>query len=250
MNNDPMQSAACLTCGYRLVGLPEPTCPECGRPFDPDDADTYRRESGLTFWAYFAKPPTRMLTICVLLSVLFWLVGVSRISKAMLLFQPIVGQEGAGRGMVVLLIWSLLAGIYVLHVVGRRRIRKEWPAHLFFANRRHTFRCLAIPLLLCIGLSAFIYPWPMRLRFLLDRNKLQQIVQNAHPMPSNNVWVGSTSVILSVRRNDDDHFFVTKISPEYDYGYVYSSQPHQCPGFLDSYYPLDAHWYVGVQANP
>lgn len=32
--------ATCLGCGYRLRGLPEPRCPECGRPFDPDDPRT------------------------------------------------------------------------------------------------------------------------------------------------------------------------------------------------------------------
>lgn len=25
----------CIGCGYLLYGLPEPRCPECGRPFDP-----------------------------------------------------------------------------------------------------------------------------------------------------------------------------------------------------------------------
>jgi hypothetical protein len=31
----------CLGCGYILDGLPEHRCPECGRPFDPDDPATY-----------------------------------------------------------------------------------------------------------------------------------------------------------------------------------------------------------------
>jgi hypothetical protein len=31
----------CLGCGYILDGLPEPRCPECGRGFDPDDAETF-----------------------------------------------------------------------------------------------------------------------------------------------------------------------------------------------------------------
>lgn len=31
----------CLGCGYDLRGLPENRCPECGRPFDPDDPESY-----------------------------------------------------------------------------------------------------------------------------------------------------------------------------------------------------------------
>jgi hypothetical protein len=31
----------CLGCGYDLRGLTENRCPECGRPFDPDDPGTY-----------------------------------------------------------------------------------------------------------------------------------------------------------------------------------------------------------------
>lgn len=32
----------CLGCSYVLDGLPQPRCPECGRPFDPDDPATFR----------------------------------------------------------------------------------------------------------------------------------------------------------------------------------------------------------------
>jgi hypothetical protein len=31
----------CLRCGYDLAGLTEFRCPECNRPFDPDDPDTF-----------------------------------------------------------------------------------------------------------------------------------------------------------------------------------------------------------------
>jgi hypothetical protein len=31
----------CLDCGYILDGLPENRCPECGKPFDPNDARTF-----------------------------------------------------------------------------------------------------------------------------------------------------------------------------------------------------------------
>jgi hypothetical protein len=36
----------CLGCGYPLDGLPEPRCPECGTPFDPNDPDSFREDVG------------------------------------------------------------------------------------------------------------------------------------------------------------------------------------------------------------
>lgn len=35
------ETAACSSCGYLLRGLIEATCPECGREFDPAEAETY-----------------------------------------------------------------------------------------------------------------------------------------------------------------------------------------------------------------
>lgn len=31
----PPDPTLCRACGYSLIGLPEPRCPECGSPFDP-----------------------------------------------------------------------------------------------------------------------------------------------------------------------------------------------------------------------
>jgi len=45
----------CKTCGYPLLRLPKPRCPECGAPFDPADPTTmdYNRPS----WAKFVQKP-------------------------------------------------------------------------------------------------------------------------------------------------------------------------------------------------
>ena len=40
--DDVGEQARCLGCGYLLRGLSVPRCPECGRPYDPGDARTYR----------------------------------------------------------------------------------------------------------------------------------------------------------------------------------------------------------------
>ena len=41
--SDPQAEANffCLGCHYNLRGLKDPRCPECGRPFDPDNPETY-----------------------------------------------------------------------------------------------------------------------------------------------------------------------------------------------------------------
>ncbi len=39
---DQHRAKHCLGCSYLLEGLSEDRCPECGRPFDPDDLNTFR----------------------------------------------------------------------------------------------------------------------------------------------------------------------------------------------------------------
>jgi predicted amidophosphoribosyltransferase len=77
-------SRYCSNCGYVLDGLPENRCPECGRPFDPDDPRTFRtarsynrwrwhvllRPSPLGYLLYFLLPPIIGLLIFLLLSLL------------------------------------------------------------------------------------------------------------------------------------------------------------------------------------
>jgi predicted amidophosphoribosyltransferase len=43
----------CVACGHALDGIRSLECPECGRPFDPRDPDTYTRS---------LEKPTRLLT--------------------------------------------------------------------------------------------------------------------------------------------------------------------------------------------
>lgn len=43
----------CAGCGYRLEGLPEPRCPECGGAFDPADARTFEFIPPFDFWTYW-----------------------------------------------------------------------------------------------------------------------------------------------------------------------------------------------------
>jgi hypothetical protein len=47
------EPARCLDCGYVLIGLPRGRCPECGRPFDPDDPRTYSSRPLLVRWKFW-----------------------------------------------------------------------------------------------------------------------------------------------------------------------------------------------------
>ena len=44
----PSAEPRCRQCGYILIGLPEPRCPECATPFDPD-APVVATSPGFTF---------------------------------------------------------------------------------------------------------------------------------------------------------------------------------------------------------
>ncbi len=48
--------ARCLDCGYRLKLLTGPLCPECGRPFDPQDRRTYKCPADRGKWSRLSHP--------------------------------------------------------------------------------------------------------------------------------------------------------------------------------------------------
>lgn len=50
---DSRHHPRCLICGYRLVGLQEPACPECGRPFDPGDENTFSQKPPFIWYRYW-----------------------------------------------------------------------------------------------------------------------------------------------------------------------------------------------------
>ena len=49
--------ALCLTCNYALRGLTSPRCPECGRPFDPDQPLTFNQGRPLDRWSKLLLRP-------------------------------------------------------------------------------------------------------------------------------------------------------------------------------------------------
>jgi hypothetical protein len=68
MTGELPETACCRKCGYLLRGLPEPICPECGRPFDPVDRQTYAPSVA---WRRRRKWLPRIVTVAVLAIFLF-----------------------------------------------------------------------------------------------------------------------------------------------------------------------------------
>jgi hypothetical protein len=48
-------SIFCRHCGYNLSALPQNRCPECGRPFDPNNPRTFSKHSGSPVRRHWAK---------------------------------------------------------------------------------------------------------------------------------------------------------------------------------------------------
>jgi hypothetical protein len=87
----------CLTCGYRLVGLDHPECPECGRPFDPDRPGTYSRRRPFVWHHYWWPGALLALLLAFAWCVVFYannamgwglFVGVPSMLGALIGFRP------------------------------------------------------------------------------------------------------------------------------------------------------------------
>jgi hypothetical protein len=74
----PSQEGFCTKCRYPLRGLPEPRCPECGKPFDPANPETFfvtgQRPMGPIAKRLF-HPPGRVFLIACAVSASFALLS-------------------------------------------------------------------------------------------------------------------------------------------------------------------------------
>ena len=77
-NSSQTDTAFCLACGYSLRHLPTPTCPECGRPFDPADPRTMSLGDPLRPWQRWLLRPTGWPTIALTLLATGGLIYLSR----------------------------------------------------------------------------------------------------------------------------------------------------------------------------
>ena len=106
----------CLSCGYTLLGLPDYRCPECGRPFDPYNPDTYNTKPPFVRWRYWMPGLLTALGAAVLLYP--FAVGWSGFGWATTLVVPFCAGTLLGYGVRVkwmvipLLALVLVSGIF------------------------------------------------------------------------------------------------------------------------------------------
>ncbi len=169
MNVQLNENTTCLGCGYRLVNLPERTCPECGRSFDPSDPTTFRSSSSPIGWRRWANPPSR--TECLIL------VGLS--SYGIIGASGPAQWEAAGICMVGLIGVPLWLGLVCMSFVrlaaccsAEARARPEYQR---YGSGRRWIVVFSCVLLLS---STFLHPWPMMLRFRLSQGEFDTALQD------------------------------------------------------------------------
>lgn len=154
------KDAACWECGYLLDGLPSNVCPECGRPFDPEDPRTFR--TALRDYLSPRLPGWHILLIAI---ATIW--SLFECSKPMRLFST-----------TMCCCWPILLLVLPIHYVwhlarcGSIRYVASYP---WGPTRRKALgRWLFTPL--CYLLIAFstYTGWPLHLRFLLSQRAFDQ----------------------------------------------------------------------------
>ena len=105
--DDAMITAHCLGCDYSLRGLIDPRCPECGRPFDPADPDSFRTPGFLPRLRRRLKLPSASVGVWIGIALLL-----------VCLWRGVVDPAGDWEPGIP------LAGIVALATWGRSRVRR------------------------------------------------------------------------------------------------------------------------------
>lgn len=170
--------AVCLTCGYRLRGLPNHICPECGRAFDPADRRTYRDLADKTLATRLAQrwssPPPSWhagLTIALTLAVVTWM------SSSLWPFLPTYDSDAFLEYSIPVVIFAmpLLLTLVTSYLLRYWACRRFGPP----GGRRRPWTVLPICLFM-VG-TACIYPWPTVVAVVAGRPSLGRAATAMRP---------------------------------------------------------------------
>ena len=225
----------CRTCDYVLSGLAENRCPECGRPFDPNDPRTMNigRTPGPIAKKLLALPSTSTIVISVFVGAITLVACSAPGGYFHLLVLVFVAW------MLLLCAWlarwtitSFLAHYY------RRTVFKEpgaWRAHAI------------VPVVFAATLTITISGFPARLTFWFSRPSLNTLATqftSAGKISGAPTWIGLFPVD-PVQRVAGGFRFIVRGSGFMDrYGFAYL--PNGPPGDQpqDVYSLYSGPWYI------
>ena len=188
-------------------------CPECGRPFDPDDPRTYRIGPLPEWVTRWDGPPSRvMLGLTIGLACLNLFV-LSEPGGAMIALLASVVLCG---GMPLVLILVILIN-YLTHAIAtfiacriERRLGHK-------RGSRRVWRWFVFPVCVLLVYAGFPTRWPLRLRFWLSRPSFERVIERAlagQPPPSGAQFVGLFYFVdVSVAANGDAWFYEGQFGP-------------------------------------
>ncbi len=233
----PPDDAYCLACGYALRGLPEPRCPECGKGFDPIDAQTFVRGRPMGPIVRFLSRP---------LGWPFGAVGVILLLLSLLACAVPGGYFALFSVSVLgwLAAWALLGARVVVFCIVR-----AYYAHGFGRDVNRWWIVIPVAFVLAV-LFAVSDVGPVVL-FKLHKPALDRFAAEVAALPpgatipNRRIGIYQTSTIERI--DGTIRFFVAGAGFIDRYGFAYSPDGLPAGSGLDHYDALDGGWYVWVQ---
>ena len=192
---------ACWECGYSLRGLTTPRCPECGRPFDPNDATTMNMGISVgPVKRFLMRPPGWPLYLLTAVAAV-WSLWAAATPTPPGFFVDTLGEFdewhdyaahlylAQGRFLWGALSWTVVLSIWTFRRIARgitvSRLSKQKPA-AFAYWRRWLWPLVAFLATVLICLTSL----PVLGGFWLSRGALNEAVRGGGPAHPKDDWVG------------------------------------------------------------
>lgn len=192
---------SCWECGYLLRGLETHRCPECGRPFDPDDESTMNMGLDVPrLTRFWMSPPGWMMNLLICLAVLISLWGTSTPIRPGYFLSELLHsvffqsrwddfrydwhdfREAKAHFMLAVYAWLIVGILWITRRVMRgltvKRLSRQRAAPMAYWRR-----WLLGPVIFGATILLCNTSLPVRLGFLTAKPALEQIAQNPGRAP-------------------------------------------------------------------